>query len=147
MKLKKKCFPQKMVSSIDISKWKKIWKNSVKITIKWLWIYMKKISEDIWTNCDVYQSLFPILLQFWAFKWGILPDFFFFSLRGEAISVSVAFEVSPSPSEKVRFPSVSSPLNVWSPEIYIENIRIKMSFMFYFKINKKINVTRTKQKK
>merc|ERR1719225_2009541 len=61
---------------------------------------------------------FSFFLSFFFFfkKEGVLsPDFFFFSLRGEAISVSVAFEVSPSPSEKVRLPSVSSPLNVWSP--------------------------------
>ena len=60
-------------------------------------------------------NYFSFFLSFFFFfkKEGVRrPDFFFFSLRGDAISVSVAFEVSPSPSENVRLPSVSSPLNV-----------------------------------
>jgi len=54
-------------------------------------------------------------------KEGVLsPDFFFFSFLGDMAerSVSVALDVSPSPSENVAFPSVASPpLKVWSPTV------------------------------
>jgi hypothetical protein len=53
---------------------------------------------------------------FFLRKDGVLrPDLFFFSFLGDsAESGSVARDVSPSPSENVRLPSVSSPLYVWS---------------------------------
>ena len=61
--------------------------------------------------------------------------------------MSVAFEVSPSPSEKVRLPSVSSPLNVWSPENNNGNgcDQMKMSGIFFFYV--KINIIKQMRKK
>merc|ERR1711915_840265 len=84
-------------------------------------IYERERDRGLLRNGGGLFYAFFLSFFFFLRKEGVLsPDFFFFSFLGDMAerSVSVAFEVSPSPSEKVALPSVASPpLKVWSPTV------------------------------